>query len=367
VRLTLNILCLTLAAALLAGCGTTKVAPLAMTEVALPAPRPLPVSSATVQTNAPRATNEVLCPPLVAQTNLPPAPRLSVPADGWVDLEKWGQANGLGKLHRLSTDRYALATRQGALVFQMGSQAAHCDGVTVWLGFAPRYVRAQPHLHCLDVAKTLEPLLRRPAPLAKPGRVVVIDPGHGGIDSGTHGTRQQLEKDYALDWALRLEPLLRAKGWKVHLTRAEDRDVSLPDRIALADRVGADLFVSLHFNGLQASASHSGIETFCTTPAGMPSTVTRNLEDNPAQEFPNNTFDRENLPCAFRIQHEILAATKAADGGVRHARFIAVLRGQHRPAVLVEGGFLSNPQEAGRVANAAYRQKLAEAVAKALE
>jgi N-acetylmuramoyl-L-alanine amidase len=196
--------------------------------------------------------------------------------------------------------------------------------------------------------------------------VIVIDPGHGGSDGGTQGSRQQLEKNLALDWALRLKPLLEDNGWEVHLTRATDTDVSLAERIALADRVGADLFVSLHFNGLSGDVNTCGVETFCTTPAGLPSTVKRNGEDNPGLAFPNNSFDTENIRWAYRVQRELVAATQAKDGGVRRARFMAVLRGQRRPAVLVEGGFLSNPDEAQRIATAAYRQKLAQAVAQAI-
>ncbi len=166
---------------------------------------------------------------------------------------------------------------------------------------------------------------------------------------------------------MRLAPLLRARGWTVHLTRTNDLEVSLPGRVALADCVNADLFVSLHFNGLSTPSSHTGVETYCTTPAGMLSTVKRRGEDDVALSFPNNAFDSENLRWACRIHRALLATGEVEDGGVRRARFIAVLRGQHRPAVLVEGGFLSNPEEAGRIATSAYRQKLAEAVAKALE
>jgi N-acetylmuramoyl-L-alanine amidase len=357
-----------LALLLMAGCHTARVTQPVVTEVTLSPAQPVVLPSPVGVPETPAATNLVPLPSpaVAARTNLP-APRLPPPPGGWVPLENWCQAIGAGKPRKIGSDHYAVTTPQGVAVFQAGSQALRWDGLSVWLGFAPRYVQGQLHLHWLDVQKTLEPLLAGPLALAKPGRVVVIDPGHGGSDSGTQGTKRQLEKDFTLDWARRVELLLRTNGWQVFLTRTNDSDVSLNQRVALADTVGADLFVSLHFNGLAADTRHSGLETFCTTPTGMPSTVKRNGEDNPALDHPGNAFDSDNLRYALGLHRELLAATHAADGGVRRARFITVLRAQHCPAVLIEGGFLSNPTEAGRIATTAYRQKLAEAVARSLQ
>jgi N-acetylmuramoyl-L-alanine amidase len=83
--------------------------------------------------------------------------------------------------------------------------------------------------------------------------------------------------------------------------------------------------------------------------------------------FPNNSFDDDNLRYAVRLHRALLQVNGRKDRGVRHARFLDVLQGQNRPAVLIEAGFMSNPDEARRAADPAYRQKLAEAVAKALE
>jgi len=79
--------------------------------------------------------------------------------------------------------------------------------------------------------------------------VVVIDPGHGGENTGARSVRDdRFEKDFALDWALRLRPLLEGRGWKVYMTRTNDIDLLLPDRVALAAELNASLFLSLHFN-----------------------------------------------------------------------------------------------------------------------
>jgi N-acetylmuramoyl-L-alanine amidase len=99
----------------------------------------------------------------------------------------------------------------------------------------------------------------------------------------------------------------------------------------------------------------------------MSSSLTRGYEDDPRQSFPNNAFDEQNLALAVRLHRALLGVNGGEDRGVRRARFQAVLRGQNRPAVLIEGGYLSNPAEARRIGDPAYRQKLAEAIAKALE
>ena len=99
----------------------------------------------------------------------------------------------------------------------------------------------------------------------------------------------------------------------------------------------------------------------------MTSTLTRGYDDDPKELSPNNAFDQENLLLALRLHRALLRVNGNADRSVRRARFLTVLRGQNRPAALIEGGYLSNPTEARRIAQPEFRQRLAEAVAKALE
>lgn len=82
--------------------------------------------------------------------------------------------------------------------------------------------------------------------------------------------------------------------------------------------------------------------------------------------FPNNSFDAENIQLAARVHRALLQVNGHHDRGVRRARFLGVVRNQQRPAILIEGGYLSNPREARLIADSGYRQKLADAVAKAL-
>ncbi|HSY43714.1 MAG TPA: N-acetylmuramoyl-L-alanine amidase, partial [Candidatus Acidoferrum sp.] len=113
--------------------------------------------------------------------------------------------------------------------------------------------------------------------------------------------------------------------------------------------------------------TQAGLETYCMTPTGEPSTITRNFADPWEENLPSNAFDPENLQLAVRIHSALLHGTGMQDRGVRRARFIGVLRGQSRPAILIEAGYLSNPDEATRIESSVYRQKLAEVLAQALK
>lgn len=293
-------------------------------------------------------------------------------ANTWVPFRHWCEENQAGPVQSISggpVPTFALKAANGLLIFRAYDLEAYWNGMEFYLGFAPQIINGQPVLSSLDLSKNIQPLLH---PLTLPegtNRVIVIDPGHGGSNLGTRSVVDgSHEKEFVLDWAKRLAPLLETNGWKVFLTRTSDIDMSLTNRVAFADVCNADLFVSLHFNAAPSPTDHEegGIETFCVTPTGMPSTLKRDFEDDASLVFPNNRFDTENFQYAMRVQRSLLKISGARDHGVRRARFMTVLRGQNRPAILIEGGYLSNPREARRIADPAYRQKLAEAVAKAL-
>jgi N-acetylmuramoyl-L-alanine amidase len=288
----------------------------------------------------------------------------------WISLKEWSKAELGSEVQLVSTANgfvWEMSTPGGVLQLVPGSRRASWDGVTVWLGYAPFWSDGDCIMHELDVSKNLLPLANGRPISTNPRRTIVIDPGHGGTNTGTRSSDPLLlEKDLTLDWAFRLEPLLRQQGWQVILTRTNDIDLALGERVRIADEHGADLFLSLHFNSAHPQTEHAGLETYCLTPTGLPSTLTRNYDDDASLVFPNNSYDHDNLQIAFRLHRELLVATRSVDRGIRRARFMGVLRGQDRPAVLLEAGYLSNPEEAGRIATAAYRQQLAEAVSKAL-
>jgi N-acetylmuramoyl-L-alanine amidase len=253
------------------------------------------------------------------------------------------------------------------MFLRVGSHLATWNGLEYRLGFAPILSNGRPYVHLLDVQKNFDPLLTRLTIPWATNRVIVIDPGHGGTDTGTRSVYNgQFEKDFTLDWAIRLHNLLVGKGFTVFLTRTNDVTLALTNRVAFAEKRKADLFLSLHFNSAYPENSQVGLETYCLTPTGMPSNLTRGYKDDLNIVFPNNNYDRENFQYAVRFHRSLLKVNGRADRGVRRARFLGVLQNQNRPAVLVEGGYLSNPNEAKRVADPAYRQKLAEALTEAL-
>lgn len=320
--------------------GATSVTP------AIPEPLPPPGPTVTSPTNGLTTAPIVPAPEASASTT-----RSNVATNRWIRFADW-----LASHPELS----------GTVAVQAGSKKFQYAGVTAHFGFEPVPSGSSVLLHPLDVTGNLDPLADS-APLWT-GRRIVIDPGHGGLSAGTRMiTGNRFEKDFTLDWARRLKPLLEARGWTVVLTRTNDVDVSLPDRVRIADAAQADLFVSLHFNSSFPSQAAHGLETYCLTPSGLPSTLVRQYADDPASLHPNNRHDAANLRLALRIHRAVLRASGQMDRGVRRARFMDVLRGQNRPAVLVEGGYLSNPADSRRIDTPEFRQRLAQGVAAALE
>jgi len=300
-----------------------------------------------------------------------PKPAPIVPLVTWTSLDNWAAEHKIGKLHRLSDSpvtTYAIGSGNGVMVLGIGTLGAMWNGIEINLGFDPQFIDGDVFLHGLDLQKNLEPLLCEPPLTFGTNRVIVIDPGHGGSNTGTHSVLDgRFEKEFTLDWAKRLKPLLETDGWQVFLTRTNDTDASLSNRVAFAESHHADLFVSLHFNSGAPDTKQAGLETYCLTPTGMPSTLTRGFADPWNENLPNNAFDAQNLQLAVKLHSALVRATGIEDRGVRRARFIGVLRGQKRPAILIEAGYLSNPHEATLIESAEYRQKLAQAFANALK
>jgi N-acetylmuramoyl-L-alanine amidase len=288
----------------------------------------------------------------------------------WTSLNRWAIEHKLNQPTLLSKSpmtTYRVSSENGVMQLALGSHEVIWNGIELHLGFEPQIIDNQIFLHGLDLQKTFEPLLCAPPLTLGTNHVVVIDPGHGGSNVGTHSVVDgRYEKEFTLDWARRLKPLLEANGWTVYLTRSSDTYVTNADRGIFADAHHADLFISLHFNSAAPDTKQAGLETYVLTPTGMPSTLTRNYSDLWAEHFSNNNFDAANLQLAVRLQANLLQVTGETDRGVRRARFMDVLHEHNHPAVLIEGGYLSNPREAKRIADPEFRQKLAEAVATAL-
>ena len=196
-----------------------------------------------------------------------------------------------------------------------------------------------------------------------PLRLLIIDPGHGGKDSGTM-RNGVMEKDLTLDVAQRLERLARARGFSTLMTRTADARISLAGRASLANRAPDCIFVSIHFDeGARPEAT--GVQTFYAA-RQTPKLI------GLSRWFPflgTRTTDPENLQSqslAGLIQESLVARVHASNRGTRAEQFYVVTNVRH-PAVLVEGGFLSNPEEMAKLSTAEYREQLAAAIADGVE
>lgn len=169
-------------------------------------------------------------------------------------------------------------------------------------------------------------------------QTVIIDAGHGGHDQGGIPGQRACEKALALDVANRLGNILKEEGVKTIMTRRDDVFVPLPQRVAVANAHPGALFVSIHFNsGLRRGAN--GFETYF--------------------------YNSKAAPVASNIYTELYRVRQGEKRGVKR-RALYVLRKSRTPAVLVECGFLTNPQEAALCLTPAYREKLAQAIAKGI-
>ena len=218
----------------------------------------------------------------------------------------------------------------------------------------------------IDAEKLFLPLLS-PSSVASPPapalRVIVIDAGHGGQDTGTQNKSFRLdEKTFTLDVALRLRALLAQQGYKVVMTRTDDRFVELPRRAEIANQAGADLFISIHFNAVAGSPTVRGSETYVMTPQYQRSTSSPKRDASDNVNNPGNRNDPWNALLGYHMHNQVVDALHGEDRGFKRARF-AVLRLINSPGVLVEAGYLSNNDEARRIAAPAYRAALAEALA----
>ncbi|HEY0256322.1 MAG TPA: N-acetylmuramoyl-L-alanine amidase, partial [Candidatus Methylacidiphilales bacterium] len=161
-----------------------------------------------------------------------------------------------------------------------------------------------------------------------------------------------------------LGELLRSAGLKTVCTRRSDVFVDLYERAHIASLYPDYAFVSIHYNS--ATPEARGLETYCLSPRGAASTSSAYLTRSDIQKLPGNDYDPMNILLASMVHSEIIKLNPGditADRGVKRARFV-VIKQNVLPAILVEGGFVSNRMEAAQVNTPAYRQRLAEAIAR---
>jgi N-acetylmuramoyl-L-alanine amidase len=197
-----------------------------------------------------------------------------------------------------------------------------------------RFALASLRLRLLTLAGALAVVCATQAHAQK--RTIVIDAGHGGHDRGGVPGQRVSEKMMTLDVSQRVAQILRANGYRVVMTRNSDVFIPLPTRSAIANSNRGGMFVSVHFNSARRAGA-SGIETYY--------------------------FRGDSVGLATNIHRNVLAVAPTENRGIRRRGYF-VLRRTNIPGVLVECGFLTNPYEARYALNPAYRQRLAEAIAR---
>ena len=257
-------------------------------------------------------------------------------------------------------DSFSFGDQAPVFRFKENSRTFTYKGVQMPLGFIPTKQRGSIALNPSDYQLHIRPFLSSGCPKYKQIKTIVIDPGHGGSDLGTVSVVKGLtEKTLAMDVSLRIANMLRDQGYRVVLTRTNDKKIELRERTAIANRNKADLFICIHFNSAP-SHSANGIETFVLTPVNQPSSYQKKSESH-RDKTDGNRFDPLNILLGYCVQSSLLKATCAKDRGVKHARY-TVLRHLQCPGVLIECGFLSNSTEAKKIASNEYREKIAHAI-----
>ncbi len=225
------------------------------------------------------------------------------------------------------------------------------------------------------------------APVASPGdqpakfKTIVIDPGHGGIETGAKGKFGALEKDITLAIGLKLKAIIEKNlAFRVFMTRDKDMDVSLENRSALANNHKADLFISVHANGSPRKNSH-GSETYFLSQNATDEEARRlaylentsgalegRIDEDDKDDIKLILWDlaqasylKQSSQLAERIQAGLNALLGTADRGVKQAPF-KVLSGAACPAVLVETAFISNPEEEKELGTEEFQDSVAQAI-----
>jgi N-acetylmuramoyl-L-alanine amidase len=293
----------------------------------------------------------------------------------YLDAVALGESFGLRASWTETGKRLLLQNATTRVEFKVNHLDAMFDGRIVFMGTPPVYHQRSVWVSYIDAKELLAPLLRLGLDRPPPVRTIVIDPGHGIPDNGAENKRLGLkERVLTLDTAFRLKKILEAQGYKVVMTRTTDYGISPEKRLDLRQRdeiaveVKADLFISIHFNSAgqyvpgENTDKVQGTETFRFTPryqVPIRRSVHRPEDDDPN---PGDKNDQWNTLLGYCMHCAVVGGIGSVDRGLRDDQ-LAVLRLAPCPAVLIESGYLTNDDEARKLATPAYRQKIAEAMA----
>lgn len=290
------------------------------------------------------------------------ARQIQIEGRGYVDLETVASRFGMSGYWLKGYKTYRLKSRWTTIDFGKSSKVLELNRMPVYLGFPAKESQGRLYIAQADYQHVLKPILTPQAFRPRPGlRRIVIDPGHGGKDSGARNEAYaQQEKQLTLDVAHRLKRMLEQVGYEVIMTRKTDVYIPLDQRPAVANRAKADLFLSLHFNAA-ASSSATGFETFALTPQYQASSKYPRPSSRDNTRYKGNDQDPWNTLAGYQVQRALVQRLGGPDRGLKRARFL-VLKHLECPGVLVELGFVSNASTAQKLKSSSHRQTIAQAL-----
>jgi N-acetylmuramoyl-L-alanine amidase len=281
---------------------------------------------------------------------------ISLYGERYLPIEEWASSRNFSYKWDKRRKTAEVKSRWSRLVFEIDSKQVSFNGVSVWLSSAIALYGGRPYITQGDVDKLIEAVLYPDKlPKGKKIKTIAIAAGHGGKDPGYQINRYQ-EKKYTLLMAASLKEALKAAGFKVIMTRDSDVFVGLEAQASKANRAGADVFITVHYNAA-GEVNVKGLETYCLTPAGETSTN----GGTPSRRSPGNSVDTLNALLAYHVHKSLITDLGLADRGLRRAGFL-VLRNITMPGVYIEGGFLSNPSDKAKIVSAKHRKAAARAV-----
>lgn len=290
--------------------------------------------------------------------------RIVVAGRQYVRVADWARAHRLTVTWPQPGRTLRVSNGAGSVQLTHDSRNAVINGISVALSFPAVVRQDRAYVALLDLKTAIVPLLY-PAIVSAPVRVIAIDPGHGGKDKG-YLQHSAFEKNCTLLLAQELGNQLTRAGFKAALTRSKDEYIDLSARPARANARRADLFVSLHFNSAgEGNRQVQGVETYCVTPVGA-SSSNANGAGADHGPVPGNVANDRSVLLAWHLQKALVSRLGLEDRGVKRARF-EVLCQATMPAVLIEGGFLSNPAESRRILDPAFRKQMAQAIVQGIQ
>ena len=292
------------------------------------------------------------------------AQRVEIQHEGrnYIDLATVGGRLGM-KAHWLSGHKtFRLRSQWTNIDFDKGKRVLYLNRIPIYLGFPTLESSSRLYMAKADYQHVLQPILTPQAFQEKPMlRRIVIDAGHGGNDSGAKNDAYRLhEKNLTLDVSQRLKSMLELRGYEVIMTRERDVFIPLERRPQIANRAKGDLFISIHFNAA-ARTTAEGYETFALTPQYQASSKYSTPSRSDNRRYDGNDHDPWNTLLGYHIQRSLIQTMGGTDRGLKRARFL-VLKQLNCPGVLLELGFVSNPNTAQKVRSATFRQSLAQSL-----